>query len=212
MQTYKIYINESCLYITDISTPINERVLRLQYHGKIKLFFQLIDRMEKATEPGEDIQMVCADPKSVFSEFKSLFTREKAAGGIIRNESGEVLFIFRRGHWDLPKGKMDPGEKNIDTAYREIEEEVGLSAIEAVAKAGKTWHTYRDKKNRRVLKRTSWFVFDQIKKEAIQLEAKEDIEAYHWIAPDLFLKSGLPTYRSIRSLMTDYEEGMSATQ
>ena len=37
--------------------------------------------------------------------------------------------IFRRGKWDLPKGKLDKGEKIEDCAVREVEEETGLKNV-----------------------------------------------------------------------------------
>ncbi|MEK9830598.1 MAG: NUDIX hydrolase, partial [Schleiferiaceae bacterium] len=33
-----------------------------------------------------------------------------AAGGWVKNGRGEVLWIYRLGHWDLPKGKLESGE------------------------------------------------------------------------------------------------------
>ena len=45
----------------------------------------------------------------------------QAAGGLVVNEKGEVLFMFRRGKWDLPKGKLDPGETLEACALREVE-------------------------------------------------------------------------------------------
>lgn len=202
MQTYKIYINESCLIITDDQPELTEGAMSLRYHKKTKLFFQIIDRMEKSTPfTSQDIILIAQDPKQAFADFRNLYYPEKAAGGLIYNPLGEGLFIFRRGYWDLPKGKMDPGEVALDTAYREITEEVGLSSIEAMNKIGHTWHTYFHKKHGRVLKKTVWYDFKVIKKEAIRLQAEEDIEAFHWIAPELFLKSTLPTYRSIKDLI-----------
>ncbi|MFH1296320.1 MAG: NUDIX domain-containing protein [Bacteroidota bacterium] len=47
------------------------------------------------------------DYKLLKKDFKSLFTIVKAAGGLVRNEQGEVLFIHRKGRWDLPKGKIN---------------------------------------------------------------------------------------------------------
>ncbi len=38
----------------------------------------------------------------------------------------EILMIFRRGKWDLPKGKLDKGESLEACALREVEEETGL--------------------------------------------------------------------------------------
>src|SRR5262249_54871554 len=39
------------------------------------------------------------------------FTIVQAGGGLVINEQEQGLFIFRRGKWDLPKGKLDKGEK-----------------------------------------------------------------------------------------------------
>ena len=49
-----------------------------------------------------------------------------AAGGLVFNEDGDLLMIFRRGRWDLPKGKLDDGEQIEDCAVREVKEETGL--------------------------------------------------------------------------------------
>ena len=47
----------------------------------------------------------------------------KAAGGVVENHKNEILMMKRLGHWDLPKGKADPGENSATTAQREVEEE-----------------------------------------------------------------------------------------
>ena len=39
------------------------------------------------------------------------------------------VFIFRRGKWDLPKGKSDIGETNKQTALREVIEETGIKEL-----------------------------------------------------------------------------------
>jgi len=54
----------------------------------------------------------------------------RAAGGIVVRREGdarEVLLVHRpRGDWSFPKGKAEPGERDEDTALREVEEETGL--------------------------------------------------------------------------------------
>ena len=52
-----------------------------------------------------------------------------AAGGLVLNEKNELLMIFRRGFWDLPKGKVDEGETLEQCAVREVKEETGLQNI-----------------------------------------------------------------------------------
>ncbi len=70
------------------------------------------------------------DLEKLKKAFFKLFKPVTAAGGLVENEKGEVLLIFRRGKWDLPKGKLDPGETIEQCAVREVEEETGLKNIE----------------------------------------------------------------------------------
>ena len=74
----------------------------------------------------------------------------RAAGGIVLRRAGdgwEVLLVHRPRYddWSLPKGKADPGERDEDTALREVEEETGLRCTLG-APAGRT--RYRDSKGR----------------------------------------------------------------
>ena len=59
----------------------------------------------------------------------------------------EVLLVHRPRYddWSLPKGKADPGERDEETALREVEEETGLRC-ELGPPAGQT--RYRDSKGR----------------------------------------------------------------
>ena len=40
----------------------------------------------------------------------------RAAGGIVADDSGRLLLILRNGRWDLPKGKVEPGETLLQGA------------------------------------------------------------------------------------------------
>ena len=56
----------------------------------------------------------------------------RAAGGIVRRlgDGGidEVLVVHRPAYddWSFPKGKLEPGENELEAAVREVEEETGL--------------------------------------------------------------------------------------
>ncbi len=75
----------------------------------------------------------------------------RAAGGIVHRRSTEgesqVLLVHRPRYddWSLPKGKVDPGERDEETALREVEEETGLRCVLGEP-AGTT--RYRDSKGR----------------------------------------------------------------
>ncbi len=70
------------------------------------------------------------DPQYIFSKIKKHFTVIQAGGGLVLNEKNELLMIFRRGKWDLPKGKIDAGETIDMTALREVSEETGLTKLQ----------------------------------------------------------------------------------
>lgn len=60
---------------------------------------------------------------------------ERSAGFILyRTEEGErrYLLLCHRigGHWGFPKGQIDHGEQELDTAHREVREETGISSID----------------------------------------------------------------------------------
>ena len=64
---------------------------------------------------------------------------EKSAGAVIfRKEKSEIKYLLlnypsrknsKRAYWDLPKGHIEKGEKELDTVKREVMEETGLSDI-----------------------------------------------------------------------------------
>ena len=57
--------------------------------------------------------------------------RINLSGGMIFNDSGEVLLLLKRKHhhWELPGGKVERNESIKEAALREIKEEVGLNVF-----------------------------------------------------------------------------------
>lgn len=104
-----------------------------------------------------------------------------ASGGyVVRPGDGEpeVLLIFRRGLWDLPKGKCDPGETVEACALREVREEVGVGELRLIRDLGTTVHGYARDGGYHV-KTTSWFLM-QTPETRFTPEAREGIEAVAW--------------------------------
>ena len=53
--------------------------------------------------------------------------QEKSCGCIIINDKEEVLLVrHNKGHWDFPKGHVESGETEVETAKREVKEETNI--------------------------------------------------------------------------------------
>jgi 8-oxo-dGTP pyrophosphatase MutT (NUDIX family) len=112
--------------------------------------------------------------------FFKKFTLINAAGGFVQNENEEVLMMFRRGKWDLPKGKLDKKETIEDAAIRETEEETGLKNITLVAPLITTYHTYHEG-TKFVLKETNWFTMKVSGEQKLIPQASEQISRLEWV-------------------------------
>ena len=104
-----------------------------------------------------------------------------AAGGLVTNPQGQILWIYRRGFWDLPKGKLDEGETIQTCALREVAEETGIKDIRLHELLKFTNHTYFDKYlNQEVVKRTYWFHMTISSTQSGVPQITEDIEKIEW--------------------------------
>lgn len=73
--------------------------------------------------------------------------KETSAGAVVYlrngNEVKYLLLNYAHGHWDFPKGHIDPGEQELDTVRREVHEETGINDLELDEKRiGKTKYTF----------------------------------------------------------------------
>jgi 8-oxo-dGTP pyrophosphatase MutT (NUDIX family) len=133
-------------------------------------------------------------------EFKSLFTYIEAAGGIVKNSKGNILFIFRAGKWDLPKGKIEEDEDIEAAAVREVQEECGLKELEIIKELPSTYHTY-EAHDKKYLKRTYWFEMLYTGKAKPVPQKEENITQATWLDQKKLLKALSNTYNSIRDVM-----------
>jgi len=201
---YKIYINNNPLLLTKATTASNRlrgdaENLVGRYSGQPKSLLAYVDMLEKAKK-NESVVLYSENYEKLAADFQSLYKIIEAAGGLVFNDKGQILLIFRRGFWDLPKGKVDKGESKTETALREVREETGLQELNLGERLCETWHTYRSPKNKRILKRTTWFIM-QSDETNLSPQVEEDIEKAVWTKPEGFLKSGAKVYNSILDVL-----------
>lgn len=133
------------------------------------------------------------------TSFFKKFTLIKAAGGFVLNENDEVLLMFRRGKWDLPKGKLDKGEKPEQGAIRETEEETGLKNISLLSHLLNTYHTYHEG-SRYILKETFWYKMKVKGEQNLQPQAEEQITNLEWAnekSLDKYLPHSFPSVKDV---------------
>lgn len=201
---YKIYINDKPLFLQgfeDYDTG-NDLNLSAVYMNKPVSLLQYIDSLEKSTKL-ESIHIYAKNLEKLRDDFFALYQVVDAAGGIVMNKEGEILVIFRRGSWDVAKGKVDPGEAIEDAAVREVMEETGIKDIKRKKLAGITYHTYLNKQKKRMLKRTYWYGM-KAPKQNLTPQTEEDIERAEWVLPNEFLATYKPIFPNIVEIVRQY--------
>ena len=139
------------------------------------------------------------DSPDPLKEFEKAFTLIQAGGGVVRNPQGRILFIKRRGKWDLPKGKLEIGEDISECAQREVEEETGVKGLFVLGKRVVTYHIYKQDQ-RWLLKETHWYNMYSDGREDLRPQKEEDIEVCAWKKPKKLKKLLKNSFSSLREV------------
>ena len=108
------------------------------------------------------------------------------AGSVILNHKNEILLIFRKGKWDLPKGKVSKKGKLLSVAINESIEETGLKKknlklIKPLSKSSSV------KKDGIIL--DYWFLLKyEGKKLELKPQTEEGISDYRWVSKKDIIK------------------------
>ena len=212
---YKIYINDSPLILCQtVKVPVvknsDRKQLISRYTGKTKFILNHIDMMEKADEYDEVI-IHAEDYDTLKTDCLSLYKIILASGGLVLNDEGEIMFIFRRGFWDLPKGKIEVNEKKKKAAIREVSEETGLIDLSILAKIGVSNHSYKNKSGKRILKVSHWYLMNTYKQQATP-QTEEDIVKAEWISLEAFYAKERPVFSSILEILDLYQMKLSSEE
>ena len=157
---------------------------------------------EKKLKKTYSVTFTLKNKKEVIKYLKKKFKVIKAAGGIVQNNENKILFIYRLGKWDLPKGKKDKGEKIKDCAVREVEEETNTK-VKIIKRNCTTWHTYTRYK-KFILKKTVWYKMKCIDDSKMKGQKKEKIEKVRWMENKIINEILINSYKSLSYVMKKY--------
>lgn len=201
--TQKVYYLDKPVILTnDILTcktvsPETNAYLRLSGLSR-KNFLQALDHLEAPENTGVIIEE--HDAEALMAHMDDYFKVIQAGGGVVYNPSGEILFIFRRGKWDLPKGKLDKGETLEECALREVSEETGVQALASQGLIVTSWHIYKERGSN-LVKQTEWYRMTTTDTRQLNPQTEEDIMEARWVAPADVAPLMANTYQAIKDVL-----------
>lgn len=194
---YKVFVNDIPIILSTIkdmgdkytSIPIKEvkfkRIIKDINKGRL-LYVNLYHSKEK---------------KLLKHLFKKLPV-VTAGGGMVLNQNDEVLFIYRNGRWDLPKGKIEKEEGLEEGAIREVEEETGVKNLEVTKFLQKTYHVFQ-RKGKYKLKVTYWYEMKTDYTGELVPEESEGIMKVKWKDKEKAQKALKKSYANIKLLFPE---------
>ena len=200
----KIYFGDKPLFLCD---EINEEIEPYIHHDDT----MFMDELDKHAVKTMIFEMQQSNIHAgVFKhhsleELQKVFFKKfhlvKAAGGLVKHEAHEVLMIYRKGKWDLPKGKLDNGETLEKCAVREVEEETGLTGVILLSPIMITYHTYHEG-TKFILKESHWYSMKSKKDMHFTPQQEEGITEIKWFDKSSLNKILSKTYPMIKDVIT----------
>lgn len=195
----KIFFKDKLITINaagPIGTPV-DGTLYIKYDGpgSLSTSFSELEKDPAVTH----LIIGSNDLNAAFSEFQKMFRVIEAAGGLVQNNKGEYLFIFRKGKWDLPKGKLDKGESTRNAALREVHEECGVTGLSITKELSTTYHIYEEK-GQKIIKHTYWYAMLCADGGQLVPQTEEDITEVRWMDKEQVNAAMRNTYPAIKQL------------
>lgn len=151
-------------------------------------------------EKYKSIRLIGENQELLLKKFLGLLPNIVAGGGKVLNAEGKILFIFRNGKWDLPKGKAEHKETIDQTALREVEEETGIRGLTITKPLEITYHIFK-RNNQYFIKKTYWFEMFSDYSGDFKPQINEGITKVKWIGPKKLKKVKTNIYANIEALI-----------
>ena len=194
---YKVFVNDKPLFLTnEIFKETDFQLFLLESVDFKQLIVKMFqNKIQKA-------YLFYPDEKEIMKVLKTKIPVNKAGGGLVYNKNGNVLFIFRNGKWDLPKGGTEKGEDIEQTSMREVEEETGVNGLKIIKKLQKTYHIFK-RNGVYKLKITHWFEMQTDFEGIPEGQIDEGIDKVEWKNPTQIQEALKNSYENIKLLFQE---------
>jgi 8-oxo-dGTP pyrophosphatase MutT (NUDIX family) len=194
---YKVFVNDKPLFLTnEIFKETDFQLFLLESVDFKQLIVKMFqNKIQKA-------YLFYPDEKEIMKVLKTKIPVNKAGGGLVYNKNGDVLFIFRNGKWDLPKGGTEKGEDIEQTSMREVEEETGVNGLKIIKKLQKTYHIFK-RNGVYKLKITHWFEMQTDFEGIPEGQIDEGIDKVEWKNPTEIQEALKNSYENIKLLFQE---------
>lgn len=192
---YKVFVNDKPIVLTTVvskETDFKNYLLKSVKIGKV------IKELNKSSI--KEVRLIGKNEDKLLKKFLKKLPKVIAGGGKVYNDKGDILFIFRNGKWDLPKGKIDGKETIEAAALREVEEETGVKDLKIVKPLETTYHIFK-RNGRHRLKITKWFEMHSSYSGELVPEEIEGITKVEWLNAEQTQKALENSYANIKELI-----------
>lgn len=148
----------------------------------------------------DHVRLIGKKELKLLKQFLKLLPNVVAGGGKVYNDKGAVLFIYRNGKWDLPKGKTEGNETIEETAIREVSEETGVNGLRITKSLPTTYHIFK-RNGRYKIKVTYWFEMKTSFKGKLWPQENEGITKVQWLDKKEIKDAMKNSYANIKQLV-----------
>lgn len=192
---YKIFVGDKPIILT--TEPKEKKGVKNYKLNKV-ILRNVIRKLNNSSL--KKAYLVHKNEEKLLKKFLKKAPNVVAGGGKVYNDKGKVLFIFRNGKWDLPKGKIEKKESIEETAIREVEEETGVKGLEIVKPLETTYHIFK-RRGRYRIKITYWFEMKTSFDGKLYPQEKEGITKVKWLGKKKIKKALKNSYANIKILV-----------
>ncbi|MBT8236778.1 MAG: NUDIX domain-containing protein [Bacteroidia bacterium] len=191
---YKVFVKDALLILTSDLSDTNHQDYYMLNGNAIQT---AIDAL--ANKKLKQAYIYHPNHEEILKKFTKKIPLQVAAGGVVTNKKGKVLFIYRNDKWDLPKGKLKKGESLEKAAIREVEEETGVKGLKLENHLKTTYHIFKSGGTYR-LKEVHWFAMKTSYDGKLKGQKSEGIAKVKWMGPKKIQKALENSYVNIRML------------